>query len=268
MIIRLKKFILDHTVPAKRDASEEEIFVPPFDAHMSASASAKLYRWPYAHIVIDDFLKPAAAEAAAAYITKLLEEKDAQFTRRKLYDIYAHRITPEEEGSLSFLFDLRFKTFLERIFNRAVTDHITAYVHNNVPREDDKYVHTDYCKVFFMPHAPCGRLVDTTPESFLTNLLPYAEAPEGSVIEQRALTAIYYLSPDWKPGCGGETGIFARIGGQNICAAKIEPRFNRLLLFENKEYSMHNYMASSLPNRNSIIEWFHEPDQSPGHIPI
>lgn len=257
MIKKIQQAILRHTVRARRDTSEENLPFPAFHPLINERADAKIYRWPYTHIVVDNFLTHSAAEAAHKHIDILLADKNKNFKKRDLYDVYGRTIEWHEHPSLDVFFDLNLKTFIEQSFGQTLTEHVVTIMHNNTPRKQDKYIHSDWSRVFFFPHVQCGRLINTTPAEFETNLLQFVKAPAGTVVERRAITAILYLSPDWKQGDGGETGVFARIAGTPHCAAKIEPRFNRLLIFENSPHSLHNYMASSLPNRNSIIEWFH-----------
>ncbi len=261
LIEKIRESLRQHTARAKREATEDEVCIPVFHDAIQEGIVAKTYQWPYRHIIIDDFLKPASAAAAAEHFNQLLEKKHERFDKRDLYDLYARAVRYQELPALDFLFDLKYKSFLEGFFNVALTEHVMAVMHNNVPRVEDKYVHHDYSKVFFHPKESQGRLTNTAPHGLTTNLIGYGvPVPPGSIIERRAVTAILYLSPDWRPGLGGETGIFAQIGGEYVCTAKIAPRFNRLLIFENLPHSFHNYMASALPNRNSIIEWFHVPD--------
>lgn len=260
MIERLTRMLLAHTLRTKREASEERIPFTSFNPSVSAHAVATRYRWPYTHIVVDDFLTPAEATAVRTHLETLVLEQ--RFAKRKIYDLHARTIAWGEHPSLGFLFDLKFKACLEDLFGQTLTEHVAGYMHSNTPHTDDKYIHTDYSEVFFMPEPPCGRLANTIPPGYISNILEYDAAPPGSVIERRAVVAILYLSADWEPGHGGETGIFAQVGQKQHCVAKIEPRFNRLLLFENTPYSFHNYIASSLPRRNSIIQWFHVPRAS------
>jgi Rps23 Pro-64 3,4-dihydroxylase Tpa1-like proline 4-hydroxylase len=83
----------------------------------------------------------------------------------------------------------------------------------------------------------------------------------------RRLNAIIYLNPGWKKNWGGEFGIYDETGIN--CKKKINPIFNRLVIFETHDKSLHG-----LPNpinfpettpRRSIILYYYTKEQRPAH---
>lgn len=53
----------------------------------------------------------------------------------------------------------------------------------------------------------------------------------------RRINAFLYLNPDWRPAWGGEFGIYGETGEN--CIKKIEPLFNRLVVFDTHDKSWH-----------------------------
>lgn len=53
----------------------------------------------------------------------------------------------------------------------------------------------------------------------------------------RRMNALLYLNPDWEPEWGGEFGIYDANGER--CMKKIEPLFNRLVIFDSHDKSWH-----------------------------
>ena len=74
----------------------------------------------------------------------------------------------------------------------------------------------------------------------------------------RRLNAIIYLTNDWKKKYGGTLGLYNSNGKKLI--KSIEPKFNRLIIFNTNDYSYHgipdkiNYPKTN--PRKSIIPFF------------
>jgi hypothetical protein len=223
---------------------------------------ARIYSWPFQHVVIDNFLQQQQITEIVEYFDKLLSGGSASkgFSHSKLYDIYLHGLAINECKTISEIaFSTKMKSFVESLLETPLTHYTNATFHNNAPRTSDKYIHTDAVPVVFReqegPEMVGQSLVGTGVQEFLSdNVLPL---PKGFVAKERSATAILYLSSDWKPGLGGETGIFYKSGDRFIECESIAPKFNRLLLFKNSTNAWHNYKACSLPNRKSLIQWFH-----------
>lgn len=86
----------------------------------------------------------------------------------------------------------------------------------------------------------------------------------------RRVNAILFLNPIWKKGWGGEFCFFDKNGKE--CIKKIDPLFNRLLIFDTNDKSFHG-----LPNpinfpddhpRRSLILYYYTKDQSPSNIQL
>jgi len=57
----------------------------------------------------------------------------------------------------------------------------------------------------------------------------------------RRLNALVYLNPNWKPGWGGEFGVYDEKGED--CIKEVAPLFNRLVIFDSHDKSYHGLPA-------------------------
>jgi hypothetical protein len=83
----------------------------------------------------------------------------------------------------------------------------------------------------------------------------------------RRLNALLYLNPGWEKHWGGELGLYDAEGRE--CVKRIEPLFNRLVVFDTHDFSFHG-----LPNpinfpqdrpRRSIILYYYTKAERPSH---
>jgi Rps23 Pro-64 3,4-dihydroxylase Tpa1-like proline 4-hydroxylase len=81
----------------------------------------------------------------------------------------------------------------------------------------------------------------------------------------RRLNAIVYLNPNWQNGWGGEFGLYDSTGDNLI--KKVEPLFNRLVIFDTNDYSYHglpdplNFPKDEV--RKSIILYYYTKESRP-----
>ena len=75
----------------------------------------------------------------------------------------------------------------------------------------------------------------------------------------RRMNAILYLNPNWEESWGGYFGIYNNDGSKLI--KKIEPIFNRLIVFDSHDFSFHGLPDQlNFPegkNRKSIILYYY-----------
>lgn len=81
----------------------------------------------------------------------------------------------------------------------------------------------------------------------------------------RRINAIIYLNPGWQDGWGGEFGLYDSTG--DILIKKVEPLFNRLVIFDTNDYSYHglpdplNFPKDEV--RKSIILYYYTKEARP-----
>jgi len=84
----------------------------------------------------------------------------------------------------------------------------------------------------------------------------------------RRLNVLIYFNPGWKKNWGGEFGVYSNNG--KTCLKKIEPLFNRLVVFDTHDYSFHG-----LPNpinfpkkkpRKSLLLYYYTKEMRPKNL--
>ena len=75
----------------------------------------------------------------------------------------------------------------------------------------------------------------------------------------RRMNALLYLNPNWRPDWGGEFGIYDGTGEK--CIKKVEPLFNRLVLFDTHDKSWHGLpdpvnFPDNDPRRSIILYYY------------
>ncbi|MFN2517963.1 MAG: 2OG-Fe(II) oxygenase, partial [Jatrophihabitantaceae bacterium] len=75
----------------------------------------------------------------------------------------------------------------------------------------------------------------------------------------RAVSLLYYLAnPEWTPGDGGETGLFANFDAAHLGpSSAVAPINNSLVMFECTPFSLHAFLTNRVHARNSVIMWLH-----------
>lgn len=219
------------------------------------------YSWPYQHAVIDEVLEAKALDTVTTYFDSLL--KDRVFKHNSLYDLFAVALDKEKRVVLpEILYSNHYLEMVERVLGVQLSKYTAPVFHNNTPRVKDKYIHCDKISVVFKQQTDDGsslltrELSGTGVHHFLQDNTQ--DIPDGFIICERRATTILYLSENWKKGDGGETAIFLKWGSEFFECASVDPRYNRLLIFENTPVAFHNYKACKLENRKSLIQWFHD----------
>jgi len=250
--------LLAYTFFNKRLVSQETIQIPFSQFHTAGHARAEFFSWPYEHLIIDDFLEESAIAQIRGRLEKLESKGSSAFINFKRYDLMVGEIKYTDHPETDFFFDLSYKDAIAELFSLKLTHHTSIAFHRNVPRKENKYIHSDWVPVAFGPDTKQAVLSDTE-IGVVREDGTGVEVSNSTIVEMRAITAILYLNPDWKKGMGGATGMFARHGNDYIPVAEIEPRYNRLFMFKNTPHSYHNYIPSLLPERDSLIQWFYTP---------
>jgi hypothetical protein len=84
----------------------------------------------------------------------------------------------------------------------------------------------------------------------------------------RRLNVLLYLNKNWDPEWGGQFGLFDESGDK--CIKKIEPIFNRLVVFETHDRSFHGFPEPlKVPDgvtRKSLILYYYTVEKRPGHL--
>jgi hypothetical protein len=137
-------------------------------------------------------------------------------------------------------------------------DRIDGGLHSSPAGSRTGWIHTDLCSGWFdesegaPPPFPRREKVD-----YFTGAAKSEDARPMEYV--RGATMIYYLcNDDWKPGDGGETGLYgsSKVGSRAPCYL-LPPLNNTALVFECSPHSYHRFIANPGRERNSIILWLH-----------
>lgn len=188
---------------------------------------------PYPHLIFDDFLDPELAEQIATEFPGLEEPVWYEYNNpieKKLACDDLRKFPVSIAKAIHFFNSQSFLTHLEKITGIQGL-------------QSDPYLHG-------------GGIHCTKSEGKLDMHLDYSIHPKLKL--ERRLNAIIYLSPNWLPEYGGYLELWNKDMSQ--CIKKVEPKFNRIILFATSDISYHGHPepAQSPENvtRNSIALYY------------
>jgi len=217
---------------------------------------------PFRHIRAQNVLRKEAYAQLEAAFAKIRDGTTAtdkpQLQTRQGYDALMVAMTKQLAAEFAPLFDHRWIALLARLLDLPLLPQVDGGLHHIPMGSRSGWVHNDYCSAWFDAGTE-GDVVlpDRTKCDYFTGR-PKADAARPREFI-RAGTMIFYLdNGDWRPGAGGETGLYptARAGIGTVTG--IPPVSNSLLLFRCSPHSYHRLIANPGCARNSIILWLHE----------
>jgi 2-oxoglutarate-Fe(II)-dependent oxygenase superfamily protein len=221
---------------------------------------------PFPHIVASNVFKATTYEALAKSFGEILDrgfselpEGGTRFCRSmKGYDAYGYRMPLDIEGPLSVFVSREWHDMLAGIFGVDATDEIEAALHHHAGTSKTGWVHNDLNPGWFIDRQrPDGIIIsDPTACNYQTGKSLRADATPYERV--RAIALIFYLgNPPWKPGDGGETGLYKlRTARPEHPDAAVPPLNNTLVAFECTPYSFHTFLSNRSP-RSTAIMWLH-----------
>jgi 2-oxoglutarate-Fe(II)-dependent oxygenase superfamily protein len=228
--------------------------------HLNGNLAGKIFAVPYRHAIIDNLLAPDVFARLCQTFDQILARGlsedicPGRFSRFPGYDAYSYVLEPEAGFAQSLFYARGFKNFLSGLFGVATTDDVVVELHHHLTGSRSGFVHSDFNRVCFAS-APLPNGLN--PWHYQ---VPFdgAGCPPGSTIERcRAIAFLYFLNnPGWKPGDGGETGLYAArepLGLRKVVA----PLDNRLLAFEVSPSSFHGFISNRAAPRNAVVGWLH-----------
>lgn len=215
---------------------------------------------PFPHLVVDDVFTPEIYAQIIAHFTEVMkrglsEEKDytrfhpfLDLTGKYSYDGYVYAPRLGENPVLDLFFSVAWNALFSSSFGQPTGWCTSLAYHFHPPGNRTGFVHNDLASKRF---SEVDRLK--------TGII-YRDRPEPGDIptfkEKRIIALIYYLgNAPWRPGDGGETGLYIRKDDPSPVAL-IEPKNNRLLAFQISPNSYHAFQQNVTP-RSSIVQWFH-----------
>ena len=222
---------------------------------------------PFPHIVARNVFSRDYYEALERQIRRTLaaglSETPApgRFSRNLPgYDAYALGLAPQPDEPTALFFSEPWRELLADLWGISPTPYVFVGAHHHSPGSHSGFIHNDFNPVWF-PRTQDGRVQTPNQDlcSYKTGAGPLA--PEQKIEVVRGAALILYLANDaWRPGDGGETGLYAsseaRIGD---AATAWPPHNNTLISFECTPGSFHTFIANTRIARTSIIMWVHRP---------
>ena len=230
---------------------------------------------PFPHIYAPDFFE-------APYLSALQED-----LRRRLsggldpnrhperfrplgthHDAWTWIPRPEDVGPLSlFRSPAWWRWISARFPHLMLTRDVVTEYHHHLVGSRAGFVHSDFTTCDF----PDNQLSDGMNPWFYGSLRGAAARPAERVM--RSVAVLLYLGPGgWQEGDGGETGLYGSAARESL-GRRVPPLPNSLLLFEITPRSYHRFLYKRRLERNSVIQWFHEPmaeklARHPGSQPV
>ena len=170
---------------------------------------------PYPHIVFDDFLRPAAVEAAIEEFPPLDPTQ---------WNNYLHA----NERKFSNTDPATWGPTLQEILAVLNSDRFVAFVGKLIGVEG----------LVADPTLEGGGLHQSTAGGFLNVHADFTVHPHNRRLQRRA-NILLYLNPDWKPEYGGDLEIWSK--DMQECVEKVSPIANRVLIFSTEQDSFHGH---------------------------
>jgi 2OG-Fe(II) oxygenase superfamily len=209
----------------------------------SAKIGQNFFEKPYKHLVIDNFLEYDLAQKCLTNFPNLddpcwefANEEDIEIKYRTTWD--SEFDIPE--GIVDAVRILNGADFLRSISNLF---------------EIDKLIPDPYFS---------GGGLNVTRKGGLLDVHVDGNYHDASGLNRR-MNALIYLNPSWQQEWGGEFGVYDE-AGEN-CVKKIEPLFNRLVVFESHDKSWHGLPEPvNFPEdapRKSILLYYYTKEPRP-----
>jgi hypothetical protein len=215
---------------------------------------------PFPHVIATDLFVPAVAEEIDTAVRKVLEEQPLDSMVN--YDAAGWGFGPDLDWPLRLFVSDEWRRFIARVVGTETSAYVSGAVHHHEISGADGRPHTDLTPVYFADVEPTGGVVQ--PRSDLVNFKSGRALVDGVRVIRtvRAVSILYYTAnPPWRPGDGGETGLYRRRSDPvDRPAASFPPINNSMLAFECTPNSFHSFMSNRVSERNSITMWLHHSD--------
>jgi hypothetical protein len=174
------------------------------------------------------------------------------------YDSYGIGFDRSLPEPIAVFLSPEWRDLLSGLFGVPPVPYVFAGSHHHAAGSANGFIHNDYNPVWF-PRSSTGAIQtpDNTLCSYKTGAGPLPDSAKVEVV--RAVVALFFLLNDgWRPGDGGEIGLFS-----SAASSLKEPSFlcppvnNSLIAFECTPNSFHAFLKNTRLPRTSIIMWTH-----------
>jgi hypothetical protein len=196
---------------------------------------------PFPHVVADNVFE-------AGFYRELVEVVNGAIGGEEMknataHDIMVKPVTADAGWPLSYFYSAEWQRIVSGVFELPPTGEVTCAVHHHVVGSANGYPHNDLRRDW---------LAGTT-HSITPKLSERPPAVRGVAV------LIYLANPPWRPGDGGETGLFRSSADPIHRAVRyVAPVNNRLLAFPCSPLSYHAFRSNRRRPRNSIVMWTYQ----------
>lgn len=221
--------------------------------------------FPFNHFIIEEIFDAGTASGLSSTFNELIvagrRVGKVGEVGELIYDAinFTPRLEHVTSTPISKLVSLELKEFVAELLDIRFDENLMIGMHRHLPPSKSGWSHTDFAVVSFPNIAPnyagqriyfdgCG----------CTYSDDSRDRQPKSIKTARAVACLYYsANRPWKPGMGGETGIYMTDGTTLVSA--IPPKNNLLFVFEISPLSYRAYLGSQSMQRSSYIWWYHAP---------
>lgn len=214
---------------------------------------------PFPHVVAQNVFVPEFYTQLDDEFRRIARERPEAFLRSMAgYDASAAELAHFRDGPLGVFVSRDWHDLVCAVAGVAATGDVSGSLHHHDPGSATGWPHSDLNPGWFAEAAPDAHEVALPHDE-----IEYRRGPRVPGVTARetirAVSVLFYLAnPEWSPGDGGETGLFAdfdtaRLGPR----ATVAPINNSLMIFECTPFSLHAFQSNRLKPRNSVIMWLH-----------
>lgn len=223
--------------------------------------------WPFPHVVARNVFRQDFYNALAAQLQEMLDRglsdvpvKGHLSRNISGYDAYGAGFNWSAPEALAVFLGRAWRDMLCGLFGIGTTPYVFAGTHHHAVGSENGFIHNDFNPVWF-PRAAGDELQIPNNEicSYKTGNSSLQESEKMQVV-RGAVVIFFLLNDGWRPGDGGETGLYT--SGQSPVsepAALCPPENNSLVAFECTPHSFHAFITNKRLPRTSIIMWVHRP---------
>lgn len=214
---------------------------------------------PFPFVVAEDVFVPDVAQALSEQVVKIFESQQ-KVTHFGFYDAWSWTFTYEQAWPLSIFISPEFCDLIAKVAGVKRNGYVSGGLHHHKVGSARGWVHSDFSRVWFTEPSsgpdditlPRNDLLGhMTGEVFKKGVTPYTAV--------RGVALLYYTgNEEWRPGDGGETGLYLRASDPvERPSAKVPPKNNSLVIFECTPSSFHAFLSNRRIERNSVVMWVH-----------
>ena len=214
----------------------------------------QIFEEPFKHIIVDDLFDRETYKEICLNFPSFMEGIQKYKDTPNAKGAYEGRIAGLgvkvlEKTGLGLFASKVFQNYIEEKFDIETTKFIAPSAHLHEPPSKNGYIHSDYNIVSFKD--------DPDDYGFMSCNVDYTDdtiAHPDTKKLIRSIALLYYLdNDDSLESIGGGTGIYDK---NNELIKSVEPKSNRLLIFEMTHNSYHAFIGANF-KRSCIVSWFH-----------